>query len=95
MALPGLILRLPTDAKMTASPCHAYALEAPLREELPEGFFFSIFNPVILFEDVHDGLKELRLLVCLPQLDPRGLDLLLWGKRLGRPGFGDSAHGRK
>lgn len=41
MALPGLILRLPTDAKMTASPCHAYALEAPLREELPEGFFFD------------------------------------------------------
>ena len=39
MTMPSLIERLPTDAEMTASPCHAYALEAPLREDLPEGFF--------------------------------------------------------
>ena len=44
MAVPGLIERLPTDAEMAASPCHAYAFEAPLREDLPEGFF-TIFTP--------------------------------------------------
>lgn len=38
MAVPGLIERLPTDAEMATSPCHAFAFEAPLREELPEGF---------------------------------------------------------
>ena len=44
LAVPSLIERLPTDAEMAASPCHAYAFEAPLREDLPEGFF-TIFTP--------------------------------------------------
>ena len=44
MAVPRLIERLPTDAEMATSPCHAYAFEAPLREDLPEGFF-TIFTP--------------------------------------------------
>ena len=39
MPAPRLIERLSTDAEMAASPCHAYAFEAPLREDLPEGFF--------------------------------------------------------
>lgn len=39
LTMAGLVVRLPTDAKMEASPCHAYAFEAPLREDLPEGFF--------------------------------------------------------
>lgn len=44
MPVPSLIERLPTDAEMAASPGHAYAFEAPLREDLPEGFF-TIFTP--------------------------------------------------
>jgi hypothetical protein len=39
LAMAGLVVRLSTNAEMSASPCHAYALEAPLREGLPEGFF--------------------------------------------------------
>lgn len=44
MTVPSLIERLPTDAKVAASPCNAYAFEAPLREDLPGGFF-TIFTP--------------------------------------------------
>ena len=44
LTVPRLIERLPTDAEMAASPCHAYAFEALLREDLPEGFF-TIFTP--------------------------------------------------
>lgn len=39
MTALSLVERLATDAEMAASPCHAYAFEAPLREDLPEGFF--------------------------------------------------------
>ena len=39
MTVSSLIERLSADAEMTASPCHAYAFEAPLREDLPKGFF--------------------------------------------------------
>lgn len=39
LTVTGLIERLPTDAEMAASPCHAQVLETPLREDLPEGFF--------------------------------------------------------
>lgn len=36
---PGLVVRLATDTEVSASPGHAYAFQAPLREGLPEGFF--------------------------------------------------------
>lgn len=39
LAMIGLVVSLSTYAEISASPCHAYAFEAPLREDLPEGFF--------------------------------------------------------
>ena len=34
-----LVIRLPTDAHMAASPANAQAFDELLREDLPEGFF--------------------------------------------------------